>query len=258
MSASLFGPDSVTWRINRESVLLLGGRATLLMQLAHPLVAAGVSDHSHFRDDPTRRLLRTLDTMYAIVFGDSEAAEAAAARVNAVHDHVSGVAPDGTEYSARDPRLLLWVHATLVDSALRVYEGCVASLSGEDADAYYEESKVIARLFGVPEVALPQTLLDLRAWMAECIASGEVVVTPLARELAEPIIRPFRIVPRRIARASALITAALLPEPIRAGYELKIGRSRSMALAVGGRAARLVVPRVPAILRTVPLQRAGA
>ncbi|MGH2730544.1 MAG: oxygenase MpaB family protein [Actinomycetota bacterium] len=258
MSESLFGPDSMTWRINRESVLLLGGRATLLMQLAHPLVAAGVADHSRFRDDPTRRLLRTLETMYEIVFGDTEAAEAAAARVNAVHDHVRGVAPDGTEYSARDPRLLLWVHATLVDSALRVYEGCVASLSTEEANAYYEESKVIAKLFGVPETTTPETLLDLRAWMAECVASGVVVVTPLARELAEPIIRPLRIVPRRIARASAIVTAALLPEAIREGYGLKLGRSRSAVLALGGRAARLVVPRVPEFLRTVPLQRASA
>jgi uncharacterized protein (DUF2236 family) len=258
MSASLFGPGSMTWRVNRESVLLLGGRATLLMQLAHPLVAAGVADHSGFRDDPTRRLLRTLDTMYEIVFGDAAEAEAAASRVNAVHDHVHGVAPDGTGYSARDPRLLLWVHGTLVDSALKVYEGCVASLSHEDANAYYEESKLIAKLFGVPEATLPTTLVDLRDWMTELVASGEVVVTPLARELAEPIIRPFRIVPRRLARASAVVTAALLPEPIREGYGLRLGRSRSFALAMGSRAARLLVPRVPAMLRTVPLQRAGA
>ena len=75
MTDWLFGPGSMMWTVNRESVLLLGGRAALLMQLAHPLVAAGVADHSDFRSDSLRRLRRTLDSMLSIIFGDVETAE---------------------------------------------------------------------------------------------------------------------------------------------------------------------------------------
>ena len=76
----LFGPDSLTWRVNREGALLLGGGRALLLQVAHPLVAAGVSQHSNYREDPFGRLYRTLDTVTTIVFGSASDAKAVAAR----------------------------------------------------------------------------------------------------------------------------------------------------------------------------------
>jgi hypothetical protein len=90
------------------------------------------------------------------------------------------------------------------------------------------------------------------------MASGEVVVTELARDLAEPILRPLRIVPRVVAERSALVTAALLPEPIRTGYGLKLGWPRNVLLSAGGRAGRLLLPRLPGILRTHPAAREAA
>ena len=251
----LFGPGSMMWKINKESVLLLGGRAALLLQLAHPLVAAGVADHSDFPAGAIARLRRTLDTMLAIVFGDMDTATATAARVNAMHESVTGTAPDGSGYSARDPHLMLWVHATLVDSSIRVYEACVASLTDAELDRYYDETKVVASLFGIPDDMVPTTLDDLREWMDEMIASGEVVVTPLARELAGAVLRPVRFVPTRLAERAAVIEASLLPKAIREGYGLKRGRSSATVIAVGRRATRLVLPLVPSPLRMLPAAR---
>jgi uncharacterized protein (DUF2236 family) len=251
----MFGPGSMMWTINRESVLLIGGRAALLMQLAHPLVAAGVADHSDFRSDPTQRLQRTLDAMLGITFGDRATAEAIAARVRSVHARVQGSAPDGRRYSARDPRLLSWVYSTLVDSSLRVYEACVSALTDKDRARYYDESKAIARLFQIPEEHIPASVEDMRASMREQMASGEVAVTPLARDLAAPIINPLPLVPQRLARSADFVTPALLPPPIREGYGLRTGPPSRLVLALGRGASRLIVPRLPRRIRTWPVAR---
>jgi uncharacterized protein (DUF2236 family) len=248
----MFGPGSMMWMINRESVLLIGGRAALLMQLAHPLVAAGVADHSDFRAGPTRRLRRTLDSMLGITFGDRSTAEAIAAQVDAIHGRVQGSAPDGRSYSARDPRLLSWVFSTLVDSSLRVYEACVSRLEDDDRGRYYEETKAVARLFKIPAEYIPGSLEDMRASMKERIASGEVAVTPLARDLAAPVINPLPLVPQRIARGADFITPALLPRPIRDGYGLKVGPRSKLVLALGRGASRIILPRLPRRIRTWP------
>jgi len=105
--AGLFGPGSVTWRVNREGVLLLGGGAALVLQVAHPLVAAGVAEFSNYREDPWGRLYRTLDLTTRIVFGDTETALEAGERIRNVHTRVHGVTkepggryPAGTPYDA--------------------------------------------------------------------------------------------------------------------------------------------------------------
>jgi uncharacterized protein (DUF2236 family) len=243
------------WRVSRESVLLVGGRSSLLMQLAHPLVAAGVGEHSRYRTEPLRRLRRTMDAMHEIVFGDKDAALARVEAINAIHDRVQGIAPDGRAYGARDPRLLLWVYATLVDASLSVYEAFVRRLTPVESAMYYEESKVVAGLFGIPQETIPSSVADLRAWMDERIASGEVAVTPGARDLAEPLLRPIRLMPRRAANVTALMTSALLPEPIRSGYGLSAGPLPDLALAAAGRAFRSARPFIPDALTTFPSAR---
>src|SRR5919106_5867291 len=98
--------------VNRERVLLVGGQRALILQLAHPLVAAGVADHSDFPARAMERLRRTLDLSLATIYGTPEEAAAATARIRAVHDRVTGRAGDRS-YAANDPPLLLWVNATL-------------------------------------------------------------------------------------------------------------------------------------------------
>ncbi len=175
----LFEPGSISWRVDRESVVLAGGTCALLMQIAHPSVAAGVSAHSDFRADPFARLRRTLGTSWAIVFGDRQAAERAIRRVNAVHELVTGVVSEtGTPYRALDPALLLWVHATLVDTALRMHDRFVGRLTSAEMNDYHLEAAEVAVRLGVPESLIPPTVVELRAWMDGLIASGEVRVRP--------------------------------------------------------------------------------
>jgi uncharacterized protein (DUF2236 family) len=150
----LSGPGSQVWRVWREKTLLLGGPAAVLLQLAHPLIAAGVAAHSSFRADPLRRLRAVLDTTLTVTFGDRRQATAAAARVGKLHRRVQGrlpVAvgcfPAGSVYRASDPRLALWVHATLVVVALDVVDQFVSSLTTEQRARYYQESKPFAVLF---------------------------------------------------------------------------------------------------------------
>src|SRR5207244_668774 len=160
--AGLFGPGSLTWRVNREGVLLLGGGAALVEQVAHPLVAAGVAEHSNYREDPWGRLYRTLDLTTKIVFGSTEVAEEASARIKHVHGHVRGTTtetggryPAGTPYDARTPELLMWVHATLVHTSLDVYTRYVGALSIVEQRAYYEEMKLMGEKVGIPRDAQP-------------------------------------------------------------------------------------------------------
>src|SRR3977135_156574 len=136
--AGLFREDAITRRVNRENILLLGGGRALLMQLAHPKVAAGVDEHSDFRTHPIRRLRRTVLMTMAIVFGERETALAAARAVNQTHARVRG-----QEYRALDPDLLVWVHAALVDSALVTYQAFVQRLTATEREDFYQESKLL-------------------------------------------------------------------------------------------------------------------
>ena len=174
-TGGLFPGDAVIRRVDGESVLLLGGGRALLMQLAHPLVAAAVAEHSGFQADPLARLQRTLETSFVIVFGTTEQAHAAAAGVRSVHERVFG---EG--YRADDPTLLLWVHATLVDTALRVHQRFLQPLRPADAERYYEESTVVAELLGVPRAAQPSDLAQFRDYVRACVASLEVSDTAAA------------------------------------------------------------------------------
>src|SRR5207253_9252373 len=185
MAGGLYSEDSITRRVNRENVLLLGGGRALLMQLAHAKVAAGVDAHSDFRTHPVRRLRRTVRMTMAIVFGDQKTAEAAALAVNRVHGRVRG-----DDYHALDPDLLLWVHATLVDSALVTYETFVKPLAGAEREDFYQESKVLGELLGIPLDQFPSTLADFSSYVERMMTDGEVRVGARALQLGSLVLRP--------------------------------------------------------------------
>lgn len=254
--AGLFGPDSVAWRIDREVLVLAGGTCALLMQLAHPAVAAGVAQHSDFQADPFARLRRTLTASYAVVFGSTARAEAAIRRMNGIHAAVRGRIPEsGEPYDARDPRLLLWVHGTLVDTALRVYDRFVAPLSDADAQAYHAESRQIAIRLGVPEEAVPEQLEALRRGMAEMIQEGEVAVSATALRLAPSVLYPTPFPPRLAWDAAHLISLSVLPDRLRRGYGLAWSPARDRGLRRLAGISRRLVPLIPSTLRYVPHAR---
>jgi uncharacterized protein (DUF2236 family) len=263
---SLFGPESVTWRVNREAVLLLGGGRALLLQVAHPLVAAGVAAHSEFRAHPLRRLWRTLDLMLTLAFADGATAlgavrtiEGVPARVHGVLEAPSGPFARGTCYDANDPTLLLWVYATLVDTALVVYERFVEPLGVDGRAAYYEGSKVGARLLGIPEAMMPPTFGRFLEYVDDMIHGDVLAVGPASREIAASILRPA--VPlglARVFRAANLFTVGLLPPPIRERYGLSWSAGQEKALRALVTVARRLLPFVPRRVRLMPhARRAG-
>jgi uncharacterized protein (DUF2236 family) len=256
-----FTPADAIWRIGGELALMLGGGRALLLQVAHPLVAAGVAEHSGYREDPWKRLAGTMNAVWAVVFGTRAQADRAAARVRAMHSKVNGTLtapmgpfPAGTRYSALDPELLLWVHATLVDSALLVHSQWVGKLTEEDEEAYYEDAKTCARLFGTPLEVIPPTLGDFRIYMDEMLSSDEVCVTDTARQIARTVLHPPLPLPLRPGiEAVKLVTASLMPPRLRHEYGLAWDPVRA-ALLTGSRESvrRLAMPLLPGRLRRVP------
>jgi uncharacterized protein (DUF2236 family) len=250
----------VAWRIHRERVLLAGWGRAILLQLAHPLVARGVAEHSGFTTDRwgrVRRLHRTLHAMLALTFGPAEDAGAAATRINAIHDrvhgrldHAAGGEPAGAPYSAHDPALLAWVHATLLDSFLGAYRLFVGPLDTVAADRYCLESSGIEARLGIPAGRLPRTESALRAYLETMLASGVLEVTDTARALARQVLAPPA--PRILRPAlwlAALPAVGLLPPSIRAGYDLPWDARRARALALVAVATRVSLPLLPPPLR---------
>ncbi|HZQ88107.1 MAG TPA: oxygenase MpaB family protein [Acidimicrobiales bacterium] len=179
----MFLPDSVIRRVNEEPVILFGAGRALLLQLAHPRVAAGVAEHSDFQSNPFKRLQGTLEATYTMVCGDRVLADGVGRRIRWIHDFVTGPA-----YQANDPANLLWVHATLLDTALGCYERLVAPLSPGDRETYYEEMAVVAEGFGCPRSAQPATVAEFEAYFAEQVRTIEV--TDVGRRLASDVVRP--------------------------------------------------------------------
>src|SRR5205809_75690 len=222
MGEGLYPEGSITRRVNRENVLLLGGGRALLMQLAHPKVAAGVDEHSDFRSDPVRRLRRTVRMTMAIVFGDRETALAAARAVNQTHGKIRG-----RDYRALDPELLLWVHATLTDSAIVTYETFVKPLTAREREDFYQESKVLGELLGIPRDRFPGTHDDLVEYTGKMITGGTVAVDARSSELAALVLRPkLRLLPGPAMIPFEIVTAGLLPALLREQYGLAWGSAQ--------------------------------
>jgi uncharacterized protein (DUF2236 family) len=245
---SYFDDSSAIRRIGRESVLMLGGPRALLMQAAHPLVAAGIVDHSGYRADPWRRLARTMAALYTIVFGTREQADRAGALTRRAHVGVRGER-DGRAYSAADPELMLWVHSTLVDTGLAMYETYVGRISEATAEEFYAQMQVVGTVFGLPPAAHPERLADFRAyqrWMldthlrigADALAVAETVLAPPVPALLRPA-----------ARAVVLQGAGTLPRDLREQYGIRWRATDRAAFFAGTRSLRHLVPLVPSPLR---------
>lgn len=227
--------------------MLLGGGRALLMQVAHPLVARGVAEHSTYRRGRIDRLLRTLRPMYAIAFGSDEQAEAAARGVRQAHRSVTG---EG--YRADDPALMQWVLATLIDTGLHMYRTFRGPLSEARARAYYRDMRHLGEALGMGADAMPPTLVAFDQYVEGMVETLEV--SSQARTIAAELFAPLPEAPW-LSPAMPLmrvLTAGLLPPRLRAAYGLSWDPARAAALDVAGRASRWLLPRVPAPLRAPP------
>jgi len=237
----------VPWRINAERLVVLGWVRAILLQLAHPLIAAGVAEHSTFRASTSNalsRLHQTVGAMLAISFGDAQAREAALETIRTIHRRVHGTLatacgpfPAGTPYTAEDPALLLWVHATLVHSIVVVYEELVAPLTDGDRDIYCADAAAVAVALGADSETVPRSWDALRAYVQSQIASGSIAPCTQARELAAALL---------MTPVLRLVGAGLLSDQLRRAYGFKWNPRRERAFRAAQtalRVARRMTPR---------------
>lgn len=258
----------LTRRIHGERLAILGWGRAVLLQFAHPLVAAGIAEHSYFRATPQarlRRFNRTLRVMLVLTYGRPAQVRRVARWLAARHDQVqgrlreaTGVFPAGTPYSAHDPALVRWVHATLVESTLLTYQRFLGPLSRAEQDAYCAEATV-----GMgPDLGLPTDVEQLRAYLAAMYASGQIAVGRTARELARGLLEPSPglagLLDLPWAAPYQVITVGLLPPVLRAAYRLRWRRSDQVAFAALSAACRRAVPWLPMAARRWPEAQTGA
>jgi uncharacterized protein (DUF2236 family) len=265
--AGYFGPQSMTWRIGCEAALMIGGGRAVLMQLAHPLVAAGVDAFSAYRSDPWRRFQETLMMSEALTFGTRGEARAAARAVNRMHYYVRGqlTAPAGafaaaTSYRAHDPDLLFWVLATLIDTVLSLYPRIVGPLLPDEAERYYQEACRSAVLLGLPAGHAPPTLAAFQNYMREMIAGSRLAVTEGARQVAHAVMHfpvPFPLLPALwpVRAVMQHATAGLLPTRLREQYGFAWGRQQQTLLDIELTGIRHLLPLLPPHIRYLPAAR---
>jgi uncharacterized protein (DUF2236 family) len=265
MDNGYFTDESVIRRIYRERALALAGPRALLMQAAHPLAVAGLLAHTDALERPYERLARTAEVMSTITFGTRTEADRATRHVRAMHRRVSGRLarsagpfPAGTAYRADDPELLMWILYTLVDSAIDVYRLYVGELDESDQARFWEDYRVVGKLFGLREGEMPKGIDGLRAYGREMLEGDTLVVTPWARTRAREIVLepPLPIYLRPVVEAVNFVTVALLPAPIREQYGFfplpPLWMRRAIVAGGAEYVKRVIVPLAPSRLRRVP------
>jgi uncharacterized protein (DUF2236 family) len=222
----VFGPASLTWRVNREAAIFLGAGRALLLQLAHPFVAAAIAEHSSTLADPIGRFHRTFGITFALVFGTLDHALRAARHLHRRHSAIQGVLPAtvgpfaaGTPYRANDVAALRWVYATLVESAVMAHDLILPALTKEEHELYYAESRRFAGLFGIPRAALPPDWPGFAGYCEMMRRPGSLAVSDAARAIAAQIFAGagLRVRAPRWYWAS---TAQMLPPHLREAFGL--------------------------------------
>jgi uncharacterized protein (DUF2236 family) len=232
----------------REPLLIMGAARALLMQSAHPLIAQGALDHSDFASDPIGRFQRTAGWVTTVVFGTSDEAQAATRSVNQLHRRVSGELPKehavaawapGAAYRAQDRDLLLWVHASLIDSMLVTHRTVIGNLRPDVGDRYVREWDVIARLMGLPEGSTWESETGMRNWINRQIRQGIALPGEGSRRVARVILGPGITGPA-LAKVTNLVTAGMLPNRLRREFEIRwLGSAPDAKSAAGLAGLRL-------------------
>jgi uncharacterized protein (DUF2236 family) len=253
----IFGPGSLFWQINREAIVFLGAGRALLLQLAHPWVAAAITEHSRAGADPIGRFHRTFSTVYTMVFGSLDQALTAARRLHGRHESIIGTMPvasgafaRGTLYRANDAAALRWVYATLIGTALLAYEMVLPALTANERERYYTESFLFAALFGLVPADLPADWAAFAAYNETMARSDTLTVTAAARDIA----RQLLLRPGKWLRAPLwyrALTAAMLPPRLRDGFDLPFGEREHLRAERALMRIRQLYPHLPAQLRYV-------
>jgi uncharacterized protein (DUF2236 family) len=259
----VFGPHSVTWQIDREGAIFLGAGRALLLQLAHPWVAAAIEQHSDTFTDPVGRFHRTFSAMFSMVFGTLDQSIGAARRLHRRHAGIKGQLPwaagpfsAGSPYCANAIPALCWVYATLIETALIAYELVLPPLSAQQRERYYCESQRFAALFGIPQECLPRDWTAFSAYFSTIVQSEILSVSDQAREIARRLIAGTDLwLP--VPASYQDLTIALLPQPVRERFGFPRGAAGQQDIRWLIAPLRRLYPLLPQRLRYVgPYQEA--
>ena len=259
----IFGADSVSWRINRESALFLGAGRAALLQLAHPWVAAALDQHSSLLEKPIARFHNTFRVVFTMIFGTSGQAFRAARSLYEMHTRITGEVPkqvagypQGSRYEALQIPALMWVYATLIESAVMAYECVMPPLSNEERARYYAESKMLAGLFGLPASAMPADWNGFEAYVAEMVASQALAVSERSRYMAQRIMSGAGSW-IHIPRWYRSLTAEMLPPRFREDFGMPFGPEERVSAQRAHHWLPRMYRRLPAAVRYVgPYQEA--
>jgi uncharacterized protein (DUF2236 family) len=261
--SGVFGPRSVTWQVDRESAIFLGAGRALLLQLAHPWVAAAIEQHSDTFADPVGRFHRTFSAVFSMVFGTLNQSIGTARRLHMRHARIKGQLPRaagrfavGSTYCANAIPALVWVYATLIETALIAYELVLPPLTSQQRERYYRESLLFAALFGIPKGCLPRDWSAFSAYVSAMVQSGVLSVSDRARLIGRRLISGADLwLP--VPASYQDLTVALLPLPIRKEFGFPYGATERRNVSQIIVLLRRLYPLLPTRLRYVgPYQEA--
>lgn len=256
----LFGPDSMMWKLSRHALLNAhGGGRALLLQIAHPWVTQGVDQHSKTRNDPLGRAKRTFSAVLSIVYGNLEQATKFARAVHNIHsriqgrmDYQAGAFEAGSAYQANEANAMLWVHATLWDTTVKMYELFRHPLSDSEKERFYEETKLFAYMFGIPDAILPPDWESFMEYNRDMWNSDQLVVTDETRELTQFLFDPLHFTLTPAMGWLKLVTAATMPARLRDEFGLVYGPKEKLLFASGRKLVSMAEPYTPDMLRNGP------
>jgi uncharacterized protein (DUF2236 family) len=253
----VFGPNSMTWRVARESALFLGAGRALLLQLAHPWVAHAIAQHSRALADPLGRFHRTFLVMFTMIFGTLEQALAASRRLHCRHAAVTDTLPTtagpfaaGSSYCANEASALLWVYATLIETAVQAHDLLLPPLSTGERERYYTESRLLAALFGIPQERLPPNWKAFAAYTHSMLGSDVLTVTAEGGTIAEQMLKghPHWLLAPSSYRA---LTASMLPQRRQKDFGLRSGQVERRLVEAAIASLRRIYPLLPERMRFV-------
>ncbi len=257
--AGIYGPGSMMWKVGRESISFLGAGRAVLLQLAHPWIANAIDQHSQTRNDPLGRGRRTFINVFSMVFGNTRQVRAVAENVHRIHGYIKGTLPEesgafakDSYYQANAVDAMLWVHATLWDTQLRMYELVFPPLSATEKEQYYQETKLFAHLFGIPEEAIPADWAAFQAYLQRMYNSPEITVRAKGREMGDMIFN-FGGPLKPALKWLQLMTAFMLPPRLRTEFGLPETTTANLRRYERGlRLVKMIYPRLPGRMRFLP------
>jgi uncharacterized protein (DUF2236 family) len=252
--------DSIVWRYAGDARLLATAGYALLLQVAHPTVGAGVTEHSDFKADPWGRLFRTLDYTYAMVYGGPKLAGEIGARVREMHKRIKGTKPDGERYHALEPEAYAWVHATLCEAIITGHRHFALRLRDDEIERFWVDWRTSGRVVGVREGDLPESWTEFRSYFDEMVErrlqdneAVQDVIATLARPKRPPVPilneSAWRVASLPMSRIFSLATVGLLPPLLRQRFGVRWTRAQELELRALGAAARATTPLLPRSLR---------